>query len=326
MFCWSQTGRTLAVTGLATAADVALSNVAFLYLSVTSYTIVKSSVPMWILGFSVCLGLQQPRLSLLLVVLTIMGGLSLVAMDTPHARSNETISAPVSPSPELDFGNVSDLDASTSASFLSRNRRLCLCAAERGSGCACRRMSASEYAVGNVDYAYPGRRAEALVDNPDDDIFGLFLVVMASLCAGLRWAFSQLMLMPSTTPPRSSADASMAGLSEPAHAQERDENLAKLVGDEVASPTPTPKSQDNVTTASPASQGSGLHPFALVFGTALSGELLLVPCMYLFESSEFTTFMALQPPSDTALIVGLAAVGGALSFLLLVATMPPLLL
>jgi hypothetical protein len=48
--------------------------------------------------------------------------------------------------------------------------------------------------------------------------------------------------------------------------------------------------------------------------------------MYLFESSEFTTFMALQPPSDTALIVGLAAVGGALSFLLLVATMPPLLL
>ena len=44
---------TVAANGLATAADVALSNQAFLFISVTYYTIVKSSVPVWILVFSV---------------------------------------------------------------------------------------------------------------------------------------------------------------------------------------------------------------------------------------------------------------------------------
>ena len=44
---------TIGANGFATAADVALSNQAFLFISVTYYTIVKSSVPVWILVFSV---------------------------------------------------------------------------------------------------------------------------------------------------------------------------------------------------------------------------------------------------------------------------------
>ena len=52
----------LGVTGCATALDIGLSNLAFLFISVTSYTIGKSSVPMWILLMSVALRLQRPWL------------------------------------------------------------------------------------------------------------------------------------------------------------------------------------------------------------------------------------------------------------------------
>lgn len=52
----------LGVAGCATALDIGLSNLAFLFISVTSYTIGKSSVPMWILLMCVALGLQRPWL------------------------------------------------------------------------------------------------------------------------------------------------------------------------------------------------------------------------------------------------------------------------
>ena len=52
----------LGVTGCATALDIGLSNLAFLFISVTSYTIGKSSVPMWILLMCVALRLQRPWL------------------------------------------------------------------------------------------------------------------------------------------------------------------------------------------------------------------------------------------------------------------------
>ena len=55
----SRTGRVTLLTGLTTAADVACSNQSFLFISVTAYTIVKSSTPIWILAFSVCLGLRR---------------------------------------------------------------------------------------------------------------------------------------------------------------------------------------------------------------------------------------------------------------------------
>ena len=50
----------LGVTGCATALDIGLSNLAFLFISVTSYTIGKSSVPMWILLMCAALRLQRP--------------------------------------------------------------------------------------------------------------------------------------------------------------------------------------------------------------------------------------------------------------------------
>ena len=49
---------------------------AFMFVSVTYYTIVKSSVPMWVLCFSVLLGLQRFSLSLGAVVLCIVVGIA----------------------------------------------------------------------------------------------------------------------------------------------------------------------------------------------------------------------------------------------------------
>ena len=84
--CRQPMARALVLTGFATAADVACSNQAFLYLSVTSYTIIKSSVPVWILAFSVCLGLRKFEVRVLLVLFMILGGISLTYVH-PHGSA-----------------------------------------------------------------------------------------------------------------------------------------------------------------------------------------------------------------------------------------------
>ena len=62
--------------GLVTSADVALSNVGLMFVSVTMYTIIKSSSPVFNLLFSICLGVRQPRLDMLLVVACVSAGLA----------------------------------------------------------------------------------------------------------------------------------------------------------------------------------------------------------------------------------------------------------
>jgi len=71
----------IAPTGFTMAGDIALSNLSLLYISVTYYTIVKSSVPLWILGFSILMKLQTPKLELLLTVLCV--GLGIALASTP---------------------------------------------------------------------------------------------------------------------------------------------------------------------------------------------------------------------------------------------------
>ena len=69
-----------ACAGCATATDIALSNASFMYITVTTYIIVKSSVPAWILCFSLCLGLVSWRPSLLAVVALLVSGICLGAL------------------------------------------------------------------------------------------------------------------------------------------------------------------------------------------------------------------------------------------------------
>jgi hypothetical protein len=82
---WRVDSRTLwryvAPVGLATAADIACSNTAFLYITVTYYTVAKSSVPLWILLFSVCLRLRRMRRELALVLVLIAAGICLASFD-----------------------------------------------------------------------------------------------------------------------------------------------------------------------------------------------------------------------------------------------------
>jgi drug/metabolite transporter (DMT)-like permease len=66
---------------VATALDVVLSNSSFSFLTVTFYTIIKSSVPVWILLFSFALGLQRPSLGLVAIIVVICAGISLASLD-----------------------------------------------------------------------------------------------------------------------------------------------------------------------------------------------------------------------------------------------------
>lgn len=70
--------------GASTGIDIMLSNVSFLYVSVHFYTIAKSGSVVWVLMFSLCLGLIKPELPLLAVVFFIFGGISTASMGELH--------------------------------------------------------------------------------------------------------------------------------------------------------------------------------------------------------------------------------------------------
>jgi drug/metabolite transporter (DMT)-like permease len=67
--------------GVATSLDVVLSNSSFQFITVTFYTIIKSSVPVWILLFSFALGLQRPSCALGAIIVVICAGISLASLD-----------------------------------------------------------------------------------------------------------------------------------------------------------------------------------------------------------------------------------------------------
>ncbi|XP_068120496.1 solute carrier family 35 member C2 isoform X2 [Hyperolius riggenbachi] len=72
---WSDYLKKVAPTALATALDIGLSNWSFLYITVSLYTMTKSSAVLFILFFSLIFKLEELRPALILVVLLISGGL-----------------------------------------------------------------------------------------------------------------------------------------------------------------------------------------------------------------------------------------------------------
>ncbi|KAG3263511.1 solute carrier family 35 member C2 isoform X1 [Ictidomys tridecemlineatus] len=72
---WTDYLKRVAPTALATALDVGLSNWSFLYITVSLYTMTKSSAVLFILIFSLIFKLEELRATLVLVVLLIAGGL-----------------------------------------------------------------------------------------------------------------------------------------------------------------------------------------------------------------------------------------------------------
>ena len=68
---WASSSQYLLVVvpvGVATSLDVVLSNASLQFITVTVYTIVKSSVPVWILLFSFAFGLLRPSWLLVLTL------------------------------------------------------------------------------------------------------------------------------------------------------------------------------------------------------------------------------------------------------------------
>ncbi|XP_077982646.1 solute carrier family 35 member C2-like isoform X1 [Glandiceps talaboti] len=74
---WSIYLKRVAPTGLATSLDIGLSNWSFLYITVSLYTMSKSSAVVFILIFAIIFKLEKFRFSLIGVILLIAGGLFL---------------------------------------------------------------------------------------------------------------------------------------------------------------------------------------------------------------------------------------------------------
>ncbi|XP_035238123.1 solute carrier family 35 member C2 [Anguilla anguilla] len=92
MQCWTGKPRVLlswnsymykvAPTALATALDIGLSNWSFLFITISLYTMTKSSAVLFILFFSLVFKLEEPNPFLVLVVLLIAGGLFMFTFES----------------------------------------------------------------------------------------------------------------------------------------------------------------------------------------------------------------------------------------------------
>ncbi|GIY50934.1 solute carrier family 35 member C2 [Caerostris extrusa] len=72
---WSTYFKQLAPTGIASALDIGLSNWSFEFITISLYTMTKSTCIIFILGFSLLFGLEKKRYSLIIVVGLIAAGL-----------------------------------------------------------------------------------------------------------------------------------------------------------------------------------------------------------------------------------------------------------
>uniref|UniRef100_A0A3P9N8M6 Solute carrier family 35 member C2 n=1 Tax=Poecilia reticulata TaxID=8081 RepID=A0A3P9N8M6_POERE len=79
---WEDYIRKVAPTALATALDIGLSNWSFLFITISLYTMTKSSAVLFILFFSLVFKLEEPNPFLILVVLLISSGLFMFTFES----------------------------------------------------------------------------------------------------------------------------------------------------------------------------------------------------------------------------------------------------
>lgn len=84
---WPVYLRRIAPTALATALDIGLSNWSFLFITISLYTMTKSSAVLFILFFSLVFRLEKLRAALILVVLLIAGGLFMFTYESTQFNS-----------------------------------------------------------------------------------------------------------------------------------------------------------------------------------------------------------------------------------------------
>ena len=150
-------------------------------------------MPMWVLCFSVLLGLQRFSLSLGAVVLLIVIGIALASVDDTEAEEAE----------ELQGAVTHVVGAARGLEVLAEHAQRLV-----------RRLATEPWpsSHGASPPAVPPRAP------PGVSLLGFTLLLVASLCSGLRWALTQLLLkrppgLTTTLPlpypnPNPSADAS----------------------------------------------------------------------------------------------------------------------
>ena len=176
----------LIITGCATALDIGLSNLAFLFISVTSYTIGKSSVPMWILLMSVALGLQRPSAPLAGVVAAIVAGITVSTSPGPGP----------SPSPSLGSGPSRKADPHSSPTTDPNPNPDQL---------------ASVDPTEVVAHA-TGQDASNDAGGDGNTTLGLALVLCASLLSAVRWSLTHLLLKDLAAPAPAAAAANASSI------------------------------------------------------------------------------------------------------------------
>ncbi len=164
-------------TGMSTAGDVAMSNLSLLYITITYYTVIKSSVPFWILLFSIAYGIQRPRADIVLVLLMISSGIAIASLEEDesvgsiahdshtHADDILTLAADANGTHMLD--PLGEMGGAESLGGGDSHRSLLLLL--RG-------------------------RALSVGSRGPDPFLGFVLVLGASVCAGFRWACMQVLL------------------------------------------------------------------------------------------------------------------------------------
>ncbi|XP_064466383.1 solute carrier family 35 member C2-like isoform X3 [Ornithodoros turicata] len=75
LLSWAVYVKQLAITGVASALDIGFSNWSFEFITISLYTMTKSTCIIFILGFSLVFGLEKRRCSLVVIVLLIAIGL-----------------------------------------------------------------------------------------------------------------------------------------------------------------------------------------------------------------------------------------------------------
>ncbi|RUP45224.1 hypothetical protein BC936DRAFT_148460 [Jimgerdemannia flammicorona] len=63
--------------GLAAALEICTANASLVYITLSFYTMVKSSTPIWVLVFAFAFGLERPRLQLIFIIVVMVAGVIL---------------------------------------------------------------------------------------------------------------------------------------------------------------------------------------------------------------------------------------------------------
>ena len=296
-------------TGFATALDIGLSNLSFLFITVTYYTIVKSSVPLWILVFSICLGLQRPSIWLGGVVVAIVTGVTLASIGPADAAAplvDDNVTLTVEPT-----GTAAGAAAGAADLVVRRLMQL---------------ATAGEEVAAEPEAGEEGAGSDGAAESAGTTLLGLVLVLIASLLGGFRWACTQMLLMSrdpaaSRCPTSDASDASGTGGVEGGVGGEGGEGERIMGADPRGSggteASPARARRANTPSApreklgeeGPGHGGQGLHPLAMVLATSPFGFALLLPIALLLELGPLLQYRAEHPESSTARFFALASAG-----------------